>query len=275
MSYEAFYELKEQPFSNAPDSRFFFESEQHAEAMVRLMHAIDTMKGLTVMLGDSGTGKTLLAWKVNERLFAEPAKYVAALMVIVHSEITPDWFLRKIATQFDIEKPGDDKKTLITQLFERLQQIHDQGKKAVVLVDEANMLTNKAIFEEMRGLLNFEEPGKKLLSIVLIGLPDLEKNMAVDPPLVQRIAVRFNLKYLTMPSTGSYIRHRMRIAGASRDIFTEDAMVEVFQFSKGIPRLINTICDNALLEGFLTRKTSLTGEIVRTVAQDLGLKNSD
>src|SRR5688572_16565930 len=275
MSYEQFYNLREQPFSNAPDSRFFFESDQHAEAMVRLMHAIDTMKGLTVMMGDSGTGKTLLAWKVDEKLRSQPEKYISALMVIVHGEVTPDWFLRKIATQFDIEKPGDDKKTIIGQLYERLLQFHQEGKKAVVLVDEANMLLNKAMFEEFRGLLNFEEPGKKLLSIVLIGLPELEKNMAVDPPLVQRIALRFSLKYLTLPSTGAYIRHRLRIAGAADNTFTEESMVEVFQYSKGIPRLINTICDNALLEGYLTRKTQVSAEIVRAVATDLGLKKSD
>jgi general secretion pathway protein A len=275
MSYEQFYNLREQPFSNAPDSRFFFESDQHAEAMVRLMHAIDTMKGLTVMLGDSGTGKTLLAWKVNEKLFASPEKYKCALMVIVHSEVTPDWFLRKVATQFDIEKPGEDKKTLIGQLYERLLEYHHEGKKAVVLVDEANMIQNKSMFEEFRGLLNFEEPGKKLLSIVLIGLPELEKNMAVDPPLVQRIALRFSLKYLTLPSTGAYIRHRIRVAGGGDEIFKEDALVEVFQFSKGIPRLINTLCDNALLEGYLTRKKQIDGEIIRSVASDLGLQKSD
>jgi type II secretory pathway predicted ATPase ExeA len=232
------------------------------------------MKGLTVMLGDSGTGKTLLSVKINDKLYDNPS-YHAALLVIIHGEVTPDWFLRKIATQFGIEKPADDKKTIISQLYERLLAIHEEGKKAVVLVDEANMLQQKAIFEEMRGLLNLEVPGRKLLSIVLIGLPELEKNLALDPPLVQRIAMRFSLKYLTMPSTGAYIRHRMRVAGGKDDIFTENALVEVFQFSKGIPRLINTICDNALLEGYLTRKNQLDADIICTVATDLGLKKGD
>ncbi len=273
MSYEAFYSLKEQPFSNAPDSRFFYESEQHSEAMVRMMHSIDTMKGLTIMLGDSGTGKTLLAWKVNEKLYNDP-QYHAALLVIIHGEVTPDWFLKRIATQFDIEKPADDKKTIFMQLTEKLTQTHEEGKKAVVLVDEANMLTNKAIFEEMRGLLNLEVPGKKLLSFVLIGLPDLEKNIQLDPPLAQRVALRFSLKYLTMPSTAAYISHRMRVAGGEKDIFTQAAQVEVFHYSRGIPRLVNTLCDNALLEGYLTRKPVLDADTIHTVAQDLGLKKS-
>ncbi len=275
MSYEQFYGLKEQPFSNAPDSRYFFESEQHAEAMVRLMHAIDTMKGLTVMLGDSGTGKTLLAWRVLEKLSAENAKYEAAMLVIIHSEVTPDWFLRRIAQHLGVEKPGDEKKVLLSQVFERLTSIHEEGKKAVVLVDEANMLQSKEIFEEMRGLLNLEVPGKKLLSIVLMGLPELEKHMALDPPLVQRVALRFTLKYLTLPSTGAYIRHRMRVAGCAKDVFVENALAEVFYYSKGIPRLINTICDNSLLEGYLTRKGIIDQEIIHTVASDLGLKKSE
>lgn len=274
MSYEQFYALNEQPFSNAPDSRFFFESDQHAEAMVRLMHSIDTMKGLTVMLGDSGTGKTLLAWKVVEKL-QQDANYEVAFLVIVHAEITSDWFLRKTAVQFGIEKPGDDKKTILSQIIERMHEIHEEGKKAIVLVDEANMLQNKALFEEMRGLLNVELPGKKLLSIVLIGLPELEKHMALDPPLVQRIALRFTLKYLTMPSTGAYIRHRMRVAGCKGEVFTENSLSEVFGYSKGIPRLINTICDNALLEGYLTHKTQIDENIIKTVAEDLGLKKGN
>mgnify|MGYP001613079917 CR=1 FL=1 len=274
MSYETFYGLKEQPFSNAPDSRFFFESEQHAEAMVRMMHAIDTMKGLSVMRGDSGPGKTSLAWKVGDKLDEDP-RYKVAQLVIIHGEVTPDWFLKNIAAHFDIEKLGDDKKTIIAQLGQKLTQLHEEGKKAVVLVDEANMLQNKAIYEEMRGLLNMEVPGKKLLSIVLIGLPELEKNMAMDPPLVQRVALRFSLKYMSMPSTGAYIRHRMRIAECKKDVFTEAALVEVFHYSKGIPRLVNTICDNALLEGYLTRKSTLDVDTIHTVAQDLGLKKSE
>ncbi len=273
MSYEQFYGLKEQPFSNAPDNRFFYESEQHAEAMVRLMHAVDTMKGLTVMLGDSGTGKTALARKVNDKLYEDPS-YEAAMLVIIQSEVTPDWFLKKITTQFGIENPGDDKKGLFSQLSERLLAIHEEGKKAVIIVDEANMLKNKAIFEEMRGLLNMEVPGKKLLSIVLVGLPELETNLALDPPLAQRVAMRFKLKYLTMPSTAAYIRHRMRVA-EGKEIFSEAALVEVFHYSKGIPRLINTICDNALLEGYLTRKNQLDMDIIQTVASDLGLKKDD
>src|SRR6185369_223728 len=162
MSYEQFYGLKEQAFSNAPDSRFYFESSQHSDAMVRLMHAVNTMKGLTVMLGDIGTGKTLLARKALEKLEQDP-QYEATLLVIIHSEISAEWMLRKIAHQLGVENPAETKGQIISQLYDKLMEIYEAGKKAVVLIDEANMLQKKEIFEEFRGPLNLEMPVRKLV----------------------------------------------------------------------------------------------------------------
>jgi type II secretory pathway predicted ATPase ExeA len=271
MSYESFYGLKEQAFSNAPDSRFYFESSQHSEAMVRMLHAVDTMKGLTVMVGDIGTGKTLLARKALEKLEADP-QYEATLLVIVHSEITAEWMLRKIALQLGVENPGDTKGQIISQLFERLMQIYEQGKKAIVLIDEANMLQKREIFEEFRGLLNLEVPGRKLVSIVLLGLPELEQYLALDPPLLQRVAVKFVLKSLTRETTEQYIQHRLGVAGCTKRIFTDAAYQLTFDYARGIPRLINTICDNAMLEGYLMKREMIDIDIIEQVARDLGLK---
>jgi len=138
------------------------------------MHAIDTMKGLTVMLGDSGTGKTAARVEGQRTAVRRTDKYVAALMVIVHSEITPDWFLRKIATQFDIEKPGDDKKTLITSSIERLQQIHDQGKKAFVLVTRP-ICSRTRRYSRDAGIGSFRGARQEAPFDRVDGLPDLEK----------------------------------------------------------------------------------------------------
>lgn len=273
MSYESFYGLKEQAFSNAPDSRFYYESSQHSEAMVRMLHAIDTMKGLTVMVGDIGAGKTLLGRKALEKLEADP-QYEATLLVIVHSEITAEWILRKIANQLGVENPGDTKGQIISQLYERLMQIYEQGKKAVVLIDEANMLQKREIFEEFRGLLNLEVPGRKLVSIVLLGLPELEGYLALDPPLLQRVAMKFFLKSLTRETTEQYIKHRLGVAGCSRDLFTKPAYQAIFDYARGIPRLINTICDNGMLEGYLLKRETIDTDIVEQVANDLGLKKA-
>jgi type II secretory pathway predicted ATPase ExeA len=271
MSYESFYGLKEQAFSNAPDSRFYFESSQHSEAMVRMLHAVDTMKGLTVMVGDIGTGKTLLARKALEKLEAD-SQYEATLLVIIHSEITAEWLLRKIALQLGVENPGENKGQIISQLYERLMQIYEQGKKAIVLIDEANMLQKREIFEEFRGLLNLEVPGRKLISIVLLGLPELEQYLALDPPLLQRVAVKFVLKSLTRETTELYIKHRLGVAGCTKSIFTEPAYQLTFDYTRGIPRLINTICDNAMLEGYLMKREMIDLDIIEQVAHDLGLK---
>ncbi|MBI4650604.1 tetratricopeptide repeat protein [Candidatus Desantisbacteria bacterium] len=269
--YEEFYGLNESPFSNAPESKFYFETNQHAEAMKRLFFAIDTMKGLAVVLGDIGTGKTTLARKVLDRLQTE--KYEAALLIIVHKAITAEWILRKIAQQLGVENPSNEKVHLLDQLFKQLLKIDEMGKKAVVLIDEANMLENKEIMEEFRGLLNLELPGKKLLSLILIGLPELDEHLKLDEPLRQRVAVKFTLRSLSLNIAAEYIKHRLKIAGIENPerIFNDEAIVAIYKYSNGIPRLINTICDNALFESFLIKKLSINKELIKTVSFDLGL----
>jgi type II secretory pathway predicted ATPase ExeA len=271
MSYEQHFGLSEQPFSNAADSRFYFESQQHQEAMVRVQHSIATMKGLCVVIGGPGAGKTLLARRVLEKLEEEQGQYEAALLVIVHSEVTADWLLKKIAVQLGVPNPSDAKAQLLPQLFERLSAIHEAGRKAVVIIDEANMLKTREVFEEFRGLSNLEVPGRKLISIVLFGLPELEANMAVDPPLVQRVAVKLTIKPLDASSTAAYVKHRMGVASCKKDVFTEDSLSAIHQVSRGVPRLINTICDNALLEAFLVKKEVVSAALIQDVAKDLGL----
>jgi general secretion pathway protein A len=269
MSYEQFFGLTAQPFSNAPDSKYYYDSVQHNEAMVRIMNAADTMNGLAVILGDIGTGKTMLARKVLEKMEQEE-KYVESLLVMVHSEINASWLLRRIAMQIGIENPADSKEGLLPQFFKRLMEIYESGKNAVVVIDEANMLKTKEIFEEFRGLLNLEVPGRKLLTLILIGMPELEEHLALDPPLQQRVAVKFRLKALDKEATKNYIKHRLKVAGAQREIFSDMSMERVFEFSKGTPRLINVMCDNALLEAFLMKKDKVGMDIIDNVASDLG-----
>ena len=271
MSYEQHFGLTEQPFGNAADSRFFYESEQHQEAMLRIQHSVSTMKGLTVVIGGAGAGKTLLARYVLAKLEEKPGEYEAALLVIVHSEVTADWLLRKIANQLGVPNPAERKADLLPQLFERLMAIHDAGRKAVVIIDEANMLKSKEIFEEFRGLSNLEVPGRKLISVVLLGLPELETNMAVDPPLVQRVAMKVSIRPLDANSSAAYIRHRLAVAGAKEPIFESEALNMVHAIAKGVPRLINTLCDNCLLEAFLVKRDRVNAALVQDVGRDLGL----
>jgi len=269
MSFTEFYGLKEQPFSNTPDNRFYFESHQHAEAHVRIMHAVDTMKGLAVLVGDVGTGKTTLARKLLDEL--EQGPYEAGLLVVVHSDVSANWLLRKVVTQLGVEGATDSKEDMIGRLYERLLDLHENGRKAVLVVDEANMLRNIEIMEEFRGLLNLEVPGSKLLTFVLIGMPELDEWLAQDTALRQRIAVRFTLHSLSQPMTRSYIEHRLKIAGRDKPLFADDAYREIFKCSQGIPRLIKTICDNALLEGYLVKNELIEASTIEDVVIGLGL----
>ncbi|MFW6211197.1 MAG: ExeA family protein [bacterium] len=270
MSYEQYFGFTEQPFSNAPDSRFYYDSNPHQAAMVKIMHAAETMKGLVVMLGDIGAGKTLLARKTLEKL-GERDEFIESLLVMVHSEISASWILKRIALQIGIENPAEEKQHLLPQFYERLMELYEQGKKPIILIDEANMLKSKEIFEEFRGLLSLEVPGRKLLTLVLIGMPELEEHIMIDPPLQQRIAIKFKLQRLDKKGTENYINHRMKVAGAEKEVFSEMAVDAVYEFSKGTPRLINTICDNALLESFLLKKEKVSLETIEQVCNDLGL----
>lgn len=271
-TYLDFFELTTEPFSNAPVSRFYYNSVQHSQALTRLMHAVGYMKGLSILVGDIGAGKTTLARRMLDSL--PESEYEAALLVIIHSGITANWLLRRIALQLGVENPAQEKLALLSQLYQRLLQIYESGKKAVVLIDEAQMLETRELMEEFRGLLNLEVPERKLISFVFFGLPEIEKNLKLDPPLAQRVAFRYKLEPFTAESTEAYIKHRLRLAGSPRLPFTPEAMLAVHKASGGTPRVINTLCDNALFEAFLSRQETIGEELVRRVADNLGLVGS-
>ena len=270
MNYLEYYELSQEPFSNAPVSRFYYSSAQHAQALMRLTHAVSGMKGLAVLVGDIGAGKTTLARRMLDSLPEE--EYEAALLVIIHSGITASWLLRRIALQLGVENPADEKLALLSQLYQRLVRIYEQGKKAVVLIDEAQMLATREIMEEFRGLLNLEVPERKLLSFVFFGLPEIEDNLKLDPPLAQRVALKYRLEPLSADATEAYVRHRLRLAGAPRVPFTPTAIARIHACTRGTPRLINTLCDNALFEGFVARGRDVDDKLVDRVARDLGVE---
>lgn len=270
MSYLEHYGLSSEPFSNAPVSRFYYDAPQHQQALARLRYAVGSMKGLAVLVGEIGAGKTTLARRLLDSLPEE--EYEAALLVIIHSGITASWLLRRIALQIGVENPAQEKLALLSQLYQRLLQIYEQGRKAVVLIDEAQMLETRELMEEFRGLLNLEVPERKLISFVFFGLPEIEKNLKLDAPLAQRVAMRYRLEPFTSESTEAYIKHRMRLAGAAKNPFSAAAMEAVHRRAGGTPRVINTICDNALFESFLARAPDISGALIEQIADNLGLE---
>ncbi len=269
MGYAEYFKFEREPFSNAPNDKFYFDSELHNQALLRLMYSVDSNKGLAVLVGDVGTGKTTLARRMLDNL--PVAKYESSLLVMIHSGITPEWILSRICFQLGVKKPDGSPLVMLKQLFERLLQVEREGRKAVVLIDEAQMLQSKELMEEFRGLLNLEIPDKKLLNIVFFGLPELDAIMKLDAPLAQRVAVKYTLKPLQPEASESYIRHRLKVVGCKQMPFELSALPLIHQYSGGVPRLLNTICDNALFEAFLRRDTIVTEQIISNVAEDLGL----
>ncbi len=268
MEHLEFYNLKEQPFTTA-DHKYFFENAQHAQALLRLKYAVDGMKGLAVVIGGLGTGKTTLARRILDEL--DEDHYEAAMLVVLHSSATADWLLKKLAAQLGIENVAENKLDILGQLYKRLTEIHEAGLKTVVIIDEAQMFQNKEILEELRGLLNMEVIEGKLLTLIFFGLPELDDILSLDEPLKQRIAIKYKLIDFELDVTQEYIKHRLRVAGCEEEIFTPKAIASIYEYSKGNPRLINTICDNAILEGFFIKQKPIDKNTVDSIAINLDL----
>jgi len=273
MDYEQFFHLAEDPFANVPNNRFFYDYPQHARALARLMHAIGRMRGLILMVGDVGTGKTMMSRHLLDRL-REDGTYETALIILTHADFTSLWLLRKIAGLLGVEAVGEEKAQVVSQICERLMQLYSEGRKALIIIDEANMLRNREVLEDLRGLLNVEVGDARLISFLLTGLPEMEKNLGTDAALKQRVALRCAIEPMSPETVKGYIKHRLRIAGRAEDLFTESALDAVAHCSGGSPRLTNAICDNALLEGFLAEKPLIDQTLVQEVVRSLGLEEA-
>ncbi|MBD1399184.1 ExeA family protein [Pelovirga terrestris] len=270
MGYSDYFNFEREPFSNAPNEKFYFNSEQHRRALQRLKYSVDTDKGLAVLVGGIGTGKTTLARRMLDNLPVE--RYESSLLVIIHSDITPEWLLSRICLQLGVENPDPTPLKMLKQLFERLIEIEEEGRKAVVLIDEAQMLQTRELMEEFRGLLNLEIPGKKLLNIIFFGLPALDEVMMLDEPLAQRVAFKYTLTSFEPRETAAYIAFRLKVSGCDQSPFLPETLPLIQSYSGGVPRLINTICDNALFETYLRHGREVTEGIITSVVEDLGLK---
>jgi type II secretory pathway predicted ATPase ExeA len=267
VSYLEYYQLREQPFSITVDPKFYYNSQQHDDALVRLRYAASERKGLAVLVGEVGAGKTTVARRLFDQL--DETEFESVLLIIVHAAITSQWLLKKIATQVGVEQPADDSPAILAQLSQRLLDLFEQGKKVVVLIDEAQMLHSREIMEEFRGILNMESDGQKLITFILFGLPGLDQTLSLDGPLAQRVSIRCQLRAFTEAISRDYITFRLKVAGSDRNPFTPAAIAKIHRVTGGTPRLINTLCDNALLEGFLRKITPIDESLIQEVAAGL------
>ncbi len=270
MDLKDFYHLKLLPFANSPDEQFYYRSPEHEKTFFKIMHAIDNKLGLAIVTGDIGTGKTTISRRLLDYLSSNE-NYEPALLVIIHSEISSEWLLKKISMQLGINDPPENKVNIINKIYKRLMELNEENKNVVILIDEANMLKSKEIMEEIRGILNIEPENNHLLTFILFGLKDLENSLKLDMPLYERVAIKCNLNPLDYKSTVGYINYRLKVAGRETPLFDDKSIEMIFKYSKGKPRLINILCDNALLEGFLTKKELIDVRIVNQVLEDFGM----
>ena len=269
MDYLKFYDLKLEPFKNDRNRRFYFESDGQRRARLRLLRGVEQKKGLSVLIGGPGCGKTTLAHHLRSDL--DEDRWATRLIVVPHSACAHGWLLPQLATQFGVDAPSDHIPQLLDQIGSCLEQVRDAGQHPVLFVDEAQLFRNTQAMEELRGLLNFVHEDEKLISIVLFGLPELSDVIALDPSLEQRIDVRVELRAMEQEEAVAYLQHRLDCAGASSPVLSNEAIEALYRYSSGVPRVLNTLADNALFEGFLAEVSPLDASIVADAADDLAL----
>ncbi len=268
--YKSFYNLQRNPFEITPDPSFLFPTTRHNEALASLYYGVTAHRGFVILTGEVGTGKTLIL----RSLLGLLRRRDMAFALIFNPTLSPLEFMRYIALDFGLPVAGKAKDELIYVLNAFLLQRYQKRLTTILVVDEAHLLSPE-ILEEIRLLTNLETSQQKLLQIVLAGQPELDQKLDSHElrQLKQRIALRCHLDPLNPNETREYMRRRLRIAGApaASEIFTGPAIEAVFVHSRGIPRLINTICENALLSGYAKHAPTITSEIIEGVARDLRL----
>jgi general secretion pathway protein A len=270
MEYESFFNFEQEPFSNVPDPRFFYSGPEHAKPFLRIMYSAQRMKGLVVLIGNAGTGKTTLSRKVLASLLREK-DYFPGMLVLTRDDYPENWLTTKIAQLLQIKSEGSGISTMHL-ISKKLFQLKDDGIKPIIIIDEANKLESDSSLEELRNILNIEDEERRLITFILCGMPGLREEIEKNESLKQRIAYLITLQSLSESSTGDYVKYRLSVAGAQEEVFTKEAFDEIFKWSQGRPRLINSLCDNALLEGVLLQKKPIDGEVVSLAAESLGLK---
>jgi general secretion pathway protein A len=266
--YLSFFSLNEKPFAITPDPRYLYLSERHAEALAHLLYGVNEAGGFIQLTGEVGTGKTTVVRTLLSRV-----PHHADVAVILNPRVTPVEFLLTICEELGLgiaEADRDSVKGLVDALNRRLLATHADGRRVIVIVDEAQNLSAE-VLEQVRLLTNLETPTQKLLQIILIGQPELRELLDRTElrQLAQRITGRYHLEPLSREETRGYVRHRLRVAGAAQEIFSDSALAEVHRLSSGIPRVINVTCDRALLGAYTQEMRKVTASLVRSAAGEV------
>jgi general secretion pathway protein A len=267
--YKEFYGLRANPFNVNPDPRYLFLTRHTEEALACLTYGIQSRKGFVLLTGEVGTGKTTLINKLLEWLRLQQV----ATAFVFNSRLNVPQFLDYMMADFGIPCDSKDKSQILLRLYNWLLDRYRAGETAVLIVDEAQNLSEE-VLEEIRMLTNLETFTEKLLQIVLVGQPELEQKLKQPQlrQLRQRLTLRAKTHALTVDETKAYVQQRLRIAGANgKEIFDPEALVLIHQYSGGIPRVINLLCEHCLVSAFADQQKTIGTAVVEIVAQDFDL----
>jgi type II secretory pathway predicted ATPase ExeA len=261
--YEEHYGLSERPFRKTPDPRYLFLNEVYEEALEQLLYAVEEMD-LALLTGEVGSGKTLLTRALVDRL---GDKYEIAM--ILNPRLSPRQLLRALASELGVKDPRFHTTDLLGQIHDRLLALDEAGRAALLIVDEAHLIPGKATFEEIRLLTNFQLDDRNLIAVVLVGQPELRARLRhrAYRALTQRIGAQFHLTPLTAEGTLGYLRHRLAVAGAPRFLFEEQAVRLLHEASGGLPRVLNQLATEALIEGMARDVHEIGPAIVEAVTR--------
>lgn len=270
--YKTHWGLRTKPFENTPDPTFLYRSPQHEEAFSRVLYAIESEKGAALLTGVFGCGKTLLARALLRKLDTSLYK----VGVINNPRMSINELLMAIATKLGgRDFPLKQSEVLKNVIWDALESILKNnlrdGKRTVVIIDEAHSIQDMDVFEELRLLLNFQADDRFYLTLLLLGQPELREKIELNKQLAQRIAIGYHLQPLDAAETAHYVQFRLTKGGGRADIFTPEALTLVHSYSGGIPRRINQICDVSLLTGLEHQAKEVTANIVKGAVGSLGL----
>lgn len=264
--YTKYYGFNEKPFEITPDPRFLYLSDHHKEALAHLIYAARERKGLTVISGEVGTGKTMMGQTLLSRLAGN-----TKTIYLVNPNLNPLDFLHYICESLGLRGGQRSRGQYFAQLYAYLLDVNYRGEKVLLVIDEAQCLS-PVLLEEIRLLTNLETNKSKLLLVVLLGQPELNELLDRHEfrQLKQRIGLRYHIETLTKEDIKHYIEKRLAVVGAENlNLFSPKAIKRIYEFSKGTPRLINIVCDNALLTGFSTNQKLIKEKIIHEVIKNL------
>lgn len=265
--YLTYWKFKEKPFENAVDPKFVYYSSHHKEALMRLYYTIKERKGIAVLTGELGSGKTLLTQVLFNRLIDEGHYRVAS---INNPSLNIFEFVEEVIFQVEGEHLSFDKKnSLLNKFQDILEDLHKQHLHMVIIVDEAQLIRDEEVFEQLRLFYNYQKDQGFLLTVILAGQPELKTKISTRQAFAQRINLSYHLPALSEEETGKYITHRCEVAGRMDAPFSQESISTIFQYSKGIPRKINLICDLALLQAFHQGSSIVGAQTVEDIVSSI------